>query len=132
MATPNTGSFANEDALDWLDSFTADGARALQAALGAVNDLDPNDYLEAVPAAHALAAAEIVAAARDGDTERVPEEALERISEDRAKLCNAPLVDAARNAVERVVSDSELKELWDDTEHGELWEEEVRELLDRL
>jgi len=38
----------------------------------------------------------------------------------------------ARRAAERVLKDSELKELWDETADSSLWKEVVEELLRRL
>ena len=132
MAAGGYTTFENDDATDWLDGFGSDGASAAQVALETVTGLDPLDYLEATEAAHALAAAEMVAAARDGDTSRLPKDAVARLQDNAAKINAAKLLSPARRAVSRVLKNSELKELWEDSADAEDWEVDVRELLERL
>ena len=132
MGARGTGSFDNDDAMDWIGGFGADGANIIEEALEAINDLDPGDYIEADAAAHAIAAAELVAAARDGDVSHLPDDAAASLRENAAKINAAKLLAASRKAVSRVLKSSELKELWDDSADGEEWEEGVRELLERL
>lgn len=132
MASGGTGTFDNEDAADWISGFGADGANAIEEAFETINDLDPGDYIEADVAAHALAAGELVAAARDGDVSRLPEDAHSSLKENAGKINAAKLLPAARKAVTRVLKSSELKEQWEDEPDGEDWEDNVRELLERL
>jgi hypothetical protein len=132
MAASGFTTFDNDDAMDWLDGFGSDGASAVQVALEAVTELDPLDYLEAPDASHALAAAEVVAAARDGDTSRLPKDAVQRLKDNAAKINAVKLIAPARRAVMRVLKNSELKELWEDSPDSEDWEMDVRELLERL
>lgn len=132
MAAGGTGTFDNEDAMEWIGGFGADGANAIIEAFDNINDLDSTDYIEAETAAHALAAAELVAAARDGDTDRLPDDAVESLQENAAKINAAKLLPAARKAVTRVLKRSELKEQWEDSPDAEDWEDGVRELLERL
>ncbi len=132
MAAGGTGTFDNEDAVDWIGGFGADGANAIVEAFDNINELDPTDYIEAEMAAHALAAAELVAAARDGDTDRLPDDAVASLKENAAKINAAKLLAAGRKAVTRVLRQSELKEQWEDSPDAEEWEDNVRELLERL
>ena len=132
MGTWGVGTFENDDATDWLEGFGSDGAASLQTALDAVNGLDARDYLEAADAANALAAAEIVAAARDGDMERIPDEAVHRVRDNAKAIGAAKLISVAHRAVVRVLKDSELKEQWEDSPDAEDWDDNVRELLERL
>ncbi len=132
MAAGGTGTFDNEDALEWIGGFGADGANAIVEAFDNINNLDPTDYIEAEIAAHALAAAELVAAARDGDTDRLPEDAVASLRENAAKINAAKLLAAGRKAVSRVLKQSELRELWEDSPDAEDWEDDVRDLLERL
>src|SRR5262245_37796025 len=115
MGASGTGTFDNDEAMDWLGGFGSDGEAVVKDALEAVNDLDPMGYLAAYMAAHALAAAELVAAARDGDTARLPKEVVASLKENAAKINAAKLLAPARRAVSRVLRGSELKELWDDS-----------------
>lgn len=132
MGASGTGTFDNDDAMDWLGGFGPDGVATVQDALEAVVALDPTDYIETDTAAHALAAAEVLAAARDGDTSRLPKEAVSSVKENAAKLNSAKLLASARKAVLRVLKNSELREQWEETGDIEEWDEDVRELLERL
>jgi len=132
MGASGTGTFDNDDATDWISGFGADGANAIEEAFSTVNDLEAGDYIEADIAAHVLAAAELVAAARDGDVSRLPEDAVSSLTENAGKINAAKLLPASRKAVSRVLKASELREQWDDSADGEDWEDGVRELLERL
>lgn len=132
MAARGTGSFDNEDAMEWIAGFGGDGANAIEEALENITELDPTDYIEADVAAHAIAAAEVVAAARDGDVSHLPEEAVPSLKENAAKINAAKLLGTARKAITRVLKNSELKEQWEETSDAEDWEDGVRELLERL
>lgn len=132
MSADGIGSFDNDDGMEWLDGFGGDGASAVLAALETVTDLDADDFLAATEAAHALAAAEVVAAARDGDMSRIPKDAIPRVKENVGKIGAAKLVGTARKAVARVLKQSELKETWEDSADAEDWDDNVRELLERL
>lgn len=132
MAAGGTGTFDNDDATDWITGFGADGANIIVEAFEAINDLDPGDYIEADAAAHALAAAELVAAARDGDTSRLPKDAVASLKDNAGSINAAKLLAPARKALSRVLRQSELKEQWEDSPDAEEWEDGVRELLERL
>lgn len=131
MAASGTGTFDDDDAMDWLDSFESDGPTAIETALTTVADLGREDYLEAPEASHALAAAELVAAALSGEDDRLPESFRPRFVRHVDPINDADLAALARKAVMRVLRSSELKELWDDSGDEE-WEEGVRDLLERL
>lgn len=127
-----TGSFDNEDAMEWIADFGGDGANSIEEAFDIINELDPGDYIEADVAAHAIAAAELVAAARDGDVSRLPKEAVASLKENVAKINAAKLTGAARKSISRILKASELKEQWEDSPDAEEWEDGVREVLERV
>lgn len=131
MSSAGTGTFDDDDANDWLDSFESDGPAAIETALTTVTELGREEYLEAPEASHALAAAELVAAARSGEDDRLPEAFRPRFAAHVDAINDADLTAPARKAVARVLRSSELKELWDDA-GDEDWEEGVRDLLERL
>jgi hypothetical protein len=126
-----TGTFDDDDANDWLDSFESDGPTAIETALSTVTELGREDYLEAPEASHALAAAELVAAALSGEDDRLPASFRPRFAGHVDAINDADLGPLARKAVQRVLRASELKEMWEDSGEEE-WEEGVRELLERL
>ena len=131
MAVKGAGIFDNDDAVDWLDSFESDGPQAIETALTGAADLGKTDYLEASDAAYALAAAELVASARDGEIAGLPDDFAARFSEHVDDINDAELVPLARKAVARVLRSSELKDIAQDSDDEE-WEESVRDLLERL
>jgi len=100
--------------------------------LGALVVIKPASTALSEGSAYALAAAEVVAASRDGDMDRLPKDAIASVKENAAKINAAALLAPARKAVMRVLKNSELTEQWADTPDHEDWEDDVRELLERL
>jgi hypothetical protein len=114
MGAWGTGSFENDDALDFVIRLEHEGMTAVSAALEDVTGLGTQDYLEAPEASSAIAAGEVVAAARDGDVSGLPEAARDWLDEHGDSLATSALLALARRAVERVLMQSELKELWEE------------------
>ena len=132
MAISNFSIFEHDDAADWIGAFESDGLSSVQAALDLVVEADAGSYIEMTDAAPAMAAAEIVAAARDDDASRLPKSVLATFKEHRGDAEDADLVSAALKSVRRVLKNSELKDQWDEVGDGEDWAEHVSELLERL
>src|SRR5262245_15156924 len=123
------GSFANDDALDWVASLLRNGSSAIVRALNAVPESD-DDYLEAPSASVAVAAAEVVAAQAGSPSAKLPAEVSAWVA---SQSQPAPeLVALAQRAVERVLRRSELRDLWADSKKSEAWQAEVAGLLTRL
>lgn len=130
MGAWGSGVFENDDASDWVWELEDDtDASVLIEALASVVDA-PVDEVEAPEASNALAAAEIVAAARGHHGATLPGEAREWIGRN-AQLVDNRILALATAAVERVSIESELKELWDETGSTE-WATVVADLLERL
>ena len=89
------------------------------------------DYLEAPESNAALAAAEVVAALLGKPSASLPDDAKECIGKLNLKP-SEKLVAAARKAVKRVKTDSELKELWDESDDAVQWQTTVEDLAARL
>jgi hypothetical protein len=125
-------AFENDAALDWLIELEADGVDALRDVLARVADTDEDDYLDVDDGAPAIAAAEIVAAARGKGRDRVTKAVLAWLDANASDVTEDDLLLAAR-AVERVVGDgSELRELWEEDSPNSPWHADVRTLLSRL
>ena len=123
--------FENDDASDWVWELEDDNDMSvLHEALAAVVDTPLDELIEGPDASNALAAAEIVAAARGHHGADLPSEAREWIGRN-AGIVDARTVALAAAAVERVSIDSELKELWEEAESDE-WSLVVSDLLERL
>ncbi|MDY0813749.1 DUF4259 domain-containing protein [Kitasatospora purpeofusca] len=133
MGTWDIGHFDNDTAADFcggLDEAAASEREGLvRRALTLAADTVAEDYLDCDEAVKALAAAALVASqCPDGapvTTAYGPDEPLPVFAADLRPLAVA--------ALDRVVAEeSELAELWDETEDGPAWRRAVQELRDVL
>jgi len=124
------GPFDNDDALDWLREFEAEGIQAAGAAIADVLALE-GEYLEAPSASRAIAAAEAVAAASGRPAARLPSE-LARWLENHETFQSPELHQNALVAIKRVMVESELRDLWADSDKLDTWESTLKDLLGRL
>ena len=132
------GSFENDEALDWvIELEQSEDLSVITRTLEAILDSD-DDYLDATDCSMALAAAETVAALAGRPEPSLPEEVARWVTDrQREPPQEHPLVDGsirakARRAIEAILSDSELKELWEETDELEQWKATVTDLLVRL
>jgi hypothetical protein len=134
MAGWGTGSFENEDAQSFLGRLNSLGIDDLRQILARA--ADQADYLEAPESSIAVAAAEVVAelvvVAEEGASS--PAASRDLVNWISKIETGAPpdLVDLARRAVERVRTDSELKDLWLEAEGLNEWNAALRDLEARL
>jgi len=129
MGAWGAGSFENDDASDWVwELEEAENESILAEAFARVNDSE--DDPEAPDCCIAIAAAEVVAAMRKRGPTDLPEEAAEFVK--RMKAPSASLVASARRAVERIRTQSELKDLWDESESPDGWSRAIADLQSRL
>jgi hypothetical protein len=130
MGAWGSGSFDNDDALDWVnDPEGSEGIAAIEPALQAV--LDESGYLEAPECSAALAAAEVVAALKGTPGQGLPEAVLKWIA-GNAMTPDQPLVDRTLTTVARIKTDSELRGLWEDEGGPGDWRAGVENLESRL
>jgi hypothetical protein len=138
MGAWGAGSFENDDALDFLGDFEdrPSIARIEEALLAATGD--DEKYLEAYECCVAIAAAELVAAAKGNPLEGYQFEA-ETTAFLNGKVNAADLTRVAAKAIaalDRIARDSELKELWDDPDVEEdaraQWNRSIGDLQVRL
>ena len=131
MGAWGINTFENDDALDWLGEFCDEPSEDLLFEdFAVVNDVG-DEYLEAPESSAALAAAEIVAALRGKPSASLSDEAKECVRNFKLKP-NDELISAAQKAVARVQTDSELKELWDESDDAPKWQATVQDLSERL
>src|SRR5262249_36633286 len=128
MGALGPGSFDNDAAQDWLAELEADGPPAIQAALRAAANARSDEYIDVNQASAALAAAELVAAARGGPSGRLDPRADAWLRKHRSAVAKMPLA-IARRAVARVFARTELRDLWDENGPDTEWHRGVRELL---
>jgi len=134
MGTWSHESFGNDTANDWAYELE-DGTdfAVIEAALQVALD-EGDEYLDADLAMEAIAAVEVIAkrlgkgTQSDVYTEKV-DQWLETISEQPSD----DLLSLAKRVLERIVADdSELKELWLESDEYELWLGNIQQLNDAL
>jgi len=129
MGTWDVGSFDNDAASDWVSELAEADASLVSDAFTIL--LQNDGYLEAPDCARAVAAAEVVAAMRKRPAESLPEEVAAFVG----RMGQAPspdLVTAARAALERIRTASELQELWEMSDFNEAWRKSIADLESRL
>jgi hypothetical protein len=130
MGAWGSGPFQNDDALDWLaDLEGSTGLGLVEEALDQVNA--EVDYLETFKCFNALAAAEVVAALAGEPAADLPEKTETWIS-DNAINPAGDLLSQAMAAVSRIKQNSELRELWEESEDSAEWLAGVEDLERRL
>lgn len=130
MGAWDTGNFDNDDAGDW--AVELEDAGTIGPVLMAFDEVDASgDYLDAGIACMALAAAETVAALLGKPIADLPEPVAEVVA-DIGGPPDGDLVARARLAVEKVAAESELRELWEETDNFDEWQSIVADLLVRL
>jgi hypothetical protein len=120
MACRSVDSFGDDDALEWLAQL--ESQRDLSGVAAALDAVLENDdaYVEAPQGSAALVAAEVVAAALGKPSSAaVANKALVQWLQTVRPAPDGELATRARAAVDRIRDDdSELHELWQDTDDG--------------
>ena len=128
-----TGSFENDDALDWVWELEAStGSRVLDAALESAADAE--SYIEAPSGSYVIAAAEVLAVLVGKPSEGLPPEVMVWTKKQSFKP-SSELLKTARLALANVMDEdrSELAQLWSDS--GDLyqeWRSQLNDLSGRL
>ncbi len=136
MGAWGVGNFENDDAVDWTcDIGDSKGVKILIRPLRYV--ASESDYLEAPDCCQALASAEIIAKALSQDTSALPEEIQVWLKQKKGLFGKPPAIEKehaslAAEAVKRIVSNSELKELWEESGEYDQWVSRQKHLLEAL
>lgn len=138
MGTWAVGPYGNDFAQDWAEDLQESrDLYFIEDTLNNVLQAETTEYLEAPFGAEALAAVETWSrlqgkgGAKDEDSAAVDE----WVAEVQAKLSKprADIADKAIRVLTLVLSEaSELRELWEDSEHFEEWRASVADLRRRL
>ena len=133
MGAWGIGSFENDDAGDFLADATESGDISLLLEV-LDNVLTSTEYVEAPDATQAIVAAEIIAAALGRPTLAAQRE--EELSHWLARIrptIDGELAAQAREALSRILApNSELRELWEETDDFSEWQASVVELMQQL
>lgn len=130
MGTWGYGNFDNDSAVDWLMDFVEEPSEAkIRSAFNMIEDSD--GMAESMDCEEALVAAEVVAQLCGATSSEFPEDELEALSLSGFK-CSTDLTSTAIEIIQKIKQNSELKELWEESEESDLWLESVNELEQRL
>ncbi len=132
MGTWGEKNFENDTAGDWIYDLEeqADVRSFLVETLQKVSGAGKDDYIEASECYEALAAAEVICAMRSRPCTDLPDE-VKAILEKHPVEPDVDLLALASDAAGRILADSELKELWDETEEDS-WQKVIKDLIERL
>jgi hypothetical protein len=134
MGTWGTGNFENDDALDWLIEFErVEDISIIEKTLDVVVNRE-DVYLDAPNACRALVAIEVLTALNNAISTKLPDEVQRWVRQNQRhnQIDFAGLFLLAMKAIQRIKTDSELKELWEDTEFESEWFEVLNDLEVRL
>lgn len=130
MTTRETGNFGNDDATDWAYELEeSSGPDVLKDAFKAING---NGYPESPDCCIALAAAEVVAAAKGNPSPDLPDDVRKWLEDQEELNSIKALVKTAITAVNKVSTKSELKDTWEESDSWHEWLQEVEGLRRRL
>ena len=132
MGIWSPGNFDNDAAQDWLYDFGENDFRLIDRTLAGVAGMIAVDELDVEEACEVLAAAECVAAAAGCPPNNPPEELAEWLAENSPIQVKPAYVEMARKAVARVLTQSELRDLWLESGEYGAWETAVTDLQSRL
>ena len=121
--------FEDDDAMDWIADFETEGLSAIVSAFEAIPS-DPSEYVEVREASMAIAAGAVLAVSATNSLEDLPESV--QAAMNTPLQFDETLRSSAVNALHRVLMDSELSELWRETEFFDAWHSQVQSIIDRL
>lgn len=136
MGAWGVGNFENDDAVDWAcDIAGSKGVKVLTAPLRSI--VSTSDYIEAPDCCQALVSAEIIAKNLYQDTLDLPEEIQGWLKQKKGLFGKPPIIEGehaslAAEAVKKIISDSELKDLWQEAGEYEQWVSKQKHLLGAL
>jgi hypothetical protein len=124
--------FGNDESRAWLaELIGASSCEPIFRALVNAAKVGKDEYLQAPECERALAAAELVACARGKAGVEIPPNLKHWLAEQKF-VAGTQIVDMAIQVIGRIATNSELKELWDDTDSAQEWLATLEDLRDRL
>ncbi len=127
--------FEDDSSLDWLEGdYASGGASAVVSALDTASDTPVTGYLEVDEGAAAWAAAEVVATALGDLADGISPDNLELLNAHGTEVRDTDGIEGkAKAALDRIVSgNSELNELWLESDKQSDWVAAINDLRRRL
>lgn len=133
MGAWDHSNFGNDAAHDFVFEVTEQGMDKIIHAIKTAAECPEDESLDSDEANEALAAIEFIAAAKGKMAEDFPENAEDWLAgKDSSELKTADLIGDSEKALARIKSNSELKQLWEETEHYNAWVKVVNDLETRI
>ena len=131
MGTWGVKSFDNDTALDWVYDLqlSKDDELVRESLHKIINS--SNDFFDADTCCCAIAAAEIIVVFKGNHCPDLPEEVNLWIKNNDLNDVE-DLAEMAVNAIEKIKANSEIKELWEDSDDYSEWLDSINDLIERL
>ncbi|WP_088547744.1 DUF4259 domain-containing protein [Paenibacillus aquistagni] len=123
------GNLENDSVLDWVEELLESNDLSLISE--AIDEVLEDDELDADTASIAIGAAEVLAALQGRHGEEAYDEELAAWMKQRLGQ-GADLLPKAQAALTKILDESELKTLWEESESCEEWVRTIKELEQRL
>ncbi|HWZ44327.1 MAG TPA: DUF4259 domain-containing protein [Candidatus Saccharimonadales bacterium] len=130
MGAWGPGCFENDDASDWADDL--EGSSGIGMIKEALKAVEKNKFPESPDCCIALAAAEVVAAAKGKPSPDFPEGLKGWLAAQKDRSALTALDKVTINVINKVQLKSELKELWEDSSDWLAWSKVLNDLQNRV
>lgn len=139
MGTWGIKNFENDGAADFTSDVIENGKSLIKEAIVKVSELSDDEYLEAPDCENALASIEFIAAFKGKPSDDLPEEVIDWIKKNdlldfRSGFLGKriDMIDLSLKALDRILNNSELKELWEEGDEFEEWKKILEDLKQRV
>lgn len=139
MGTWGLGNFENDNALDFSSDVVEGNKSQIKDAILKVTELNADQYLEAPDCVEALTAIEFIAAQKGKPSPHFPEEAQTWLKDNDLLNFSSGLFKKrlditalSLQAIERIENNSELRELWEESDEYEDWLKVLEDLKTRV
>ena len=131
MGAWGTGHFENDTALDWV--YDLEKSKDEKILWNAIEAVMSEDYVDSDIAVEALAALEVAAGLQGRQSTDLPEEVEKWLSKHDSIKLPDNFYGRANDALEKIISaESELKDLWEESDSLDEWLTEVINLRERI
>lgn len=132
MGSWDVSPFGNDEAREWLSALIAGAStEPVFRALVTAAKVRDGEFLPSQECERAIAAAEIVCCVRNKPTAEVPEELKSWLSQHKL-VAGDQIAAMAVRVLGRITRDSELKQVFDDTDSAEEWYAALHDIQKRL
>ncbi|WP_248924054.1 DUF4259 domain-containing protein [Paenibacillus hamazuiensis] len=130
MGAWGQGNFENDTVLDWIEELLE--SEDMDLLTESIETVLEDSYLDADTACIAIGAAEVLAALQNRPGKEIYDnDELENwINQHKGQ--GADLIEKVRMALEKILAESELRELWEESEHYQDWVSTIEELKNRV